>query len=168
MPRPTQIGAYRLHMDALDLADVNPTGAAVNFQTKSQATRFRMMCYSARKLYFEQTGIEKWSEIVISVIAGQRPDDPPWQVLLRRGEAEPISIIPLDGQYPTQTTAQALDKFYADVAAEAARAPVMIEPGHSERPLGRSTRLDVGDLAISLEQDLTEAETSSLPPESKP
>lgn len=137
-------------MDALDLAEVNPTGAAVNFQTKSQATRFRMMCYSARKLYFEQTGVAKWGEIVISVLQGQRPDDPPWQVLIRRGEAEPISIIALDGQYPEETTAQALDKFYAAVAAEAARGPVILEPGHSERPLGRSTQLDLGDLEIDL------------------
>lgn len=146
MPRPSQIGSYRTQMDAMDLAEVNPSGAVVNFQTKAQATRFRALCYSARKIYLEQTGQSKWAEVIIQIHQG--PDF--WQVHLQRGAMKPVSVVPLDGQYPDKTTFQEYEELIEATVQEALQPPTQVSPALGERKLGRSSVREVGDLDIEL------------------
>lgn len=146
MPRPSQIGSYRVHMDAMDLAEVNPSGAIVNFQTRAQATRFRAMCYSARKIYQEQTGQAKWTEMVIQLHQG--PDF--WQVHIQRAAMKPVSVVPLDGQYPEKTTFQEYEELIEATVQEALRPPTPVSPSLDQKKLGRSSVRDPGDLDIEV------------------
>lgn len=89
--RDSRIGTYKQHIDAMDLALVNPSGVQLTLPTHGQAMRFRQMCYQARRIIEREHGDSGWSEITISV------DDN--TVIIRTQESMVISIVPLDGVY---------------------------------------------------------------------
>lgn len=131
MALPSQIGFYRQHMDAFDLADVNPSGVEVRFDTKAKAIRWRQLAYTARKIYVERTGDEsKWAGIMISL----READGEWILHVAHAASDALSITPLDGVLPERSS---LDEHLAVITGRPE--PFGLQPEPYVRPLGRTT-----------------------------
>lgn len=120
MALPTTLAAYRAHMDAMDMAEANPTnGVRLRFDTRGKAMRFRQYCYQARKVYRSQTGDEtKWAGITCQL---EPSDDGTCALRVRLLETDYVSIEPLDGITPGRYTRDALADDEARLMAEAER-----------------------------------------------
>jgi hypothetical protein len=103
MSLPTTLNAYSSHMDAMDMAEANPTnGVRLRFDTRGKAMRFRQYCYQARKIYRAQTGDDtKWAGITCQLEPGE---DGACALRIRLLETDVVSIEPLDGITPDQFT----------------------------------------------------------------
>lgn len=128
MALPSQIGYYRQHMDAFDMAEVNPSGVVIRFDSEAKAIRWRQLAYTARKLYVERTGEEnKWAGIKISL----EKDADGARLIIRHEAADAIEVIPLDGIIPERSS---LDDHLATF-----QVPDTFAPEPYIRPLGRTT-----------------------------
>ncbi len=166
MGNPKTLGSYVQHINFLDQSQDEPKGIKLVFADNSKAARFRHMCYSARRLYHEQTNdFSKWADIVITL------DKDTHTLTIGRQSIDILNITDFDGnplrQRPSETLRE-LDEA-REMEAQAHEyskrpAPVMY-PDHDKLGVQRTTRgghKALPDIEIVLPEDFKPLEPFKL------
>lgn len=136
MALPTQIGSYRSHIQAMDLALGNADGCIVELADERKAWRFRTLCYAARKLYGQHTGdYNRWAGIMIR-LDGNR-------VILTAQDEGLVAITAVNGNYEVDSALATIDEGAnagSDLAKRMLAQPEYMVPEHHRMPVSRASR----------------------------